>query len=348
MQKSVLLTGASGAVGYEAFKCLLLRKEQYRIRVLSIDKKLERNLFKPNHDQIEVIWGDIRIISDVRKAVKGVDAILHVAGIIPPAADLQPEKARAVNVMGTKNLVDVCLEQPTPPKLIFTSSISVYGDRVHEPNISIGDPLNPSEGDEYAQTKIDAENFIKASGITWSIFRLCGILANRLQIQPLMFHMPLDTALEWCHPSDAGYALVEAIENDTINNRTFNLGGGERCRILARDFIRQVFPIWGLDSDLLPESAFALKNFHSGYYIDGDELNHILKFRRYSLQDYIQSLRDKVLPIERYLIKAIPKPIVRNWLLSMSEPLKAIRENNELLIKRFYGSRQAYFNLTNL
>jgi len=327
MQKSVLLTGASGAVGYEAFKCLFLRKEEYRIRILSIDKKFERNLFKPYRDQMKVIWGDIRNS--------------------PPVADQQPEKARAVNVIGTKNLVDASLEQHNPPKIIFTSSISVYGDRVHKPYISIGDPLNPSEGDEYAQMKIDAEKYIKGSGINYSIFRLCGILANRLRVQPLMFHIPLDTALEWCHPSDAGYALVEAVDNILINNRTFNLGGGERCRISARNFIKEIFPIWGLDSDLLPESAFALKNFHSGYYKDGDELNQILKFRRHSLQDYIQSLRKKVLPIQRYLIKSIPKPIIRNWLLSMSEPLKAIRENNEILIRRFYGSRQAYFNLAN-
>jgi len=141
MQKSVLLTGASGAVGYEAFKCLFLRKEEYRIRILSIDKKFERNLFKPYRDQMKVIWGDIRNSSDVRKAVQGVDAILHVAGIIPPVADQQPEKARAVNVIGTKNLVDASLEQHNPPKIIFTSSISVYGDRVHKPYISIGDPL---------------------------------------------------------------------------------------------------------------------------------------------------------------------------------------------------------------
>jgi hypothetical protein len=194
--------------------------------------------------------------------------------------------------------------------------------------------------------KIEAENVIINSDISWTIFRLCGIMMNQVNIQPLMFHMPLDTHLEWCHPSDVGFALVQAIDNYSVNNRIFNLGGGENCRIVARDFLREVFTIFGLDPDILPEYAFAQRNFHSGYYGDGDELDKILRFRRYSLQDYLGVLQKRASPIQRALVKSIPKQLIRKWLLTMSEPLKSVRLKDESLINRFYGSRQKFYDLS--
>jgi len=345
MKRKVLLTGASGEVGFEAFKELRRKKENFETRILSLGTQGERKLFQPYGEQVEIVWGDIRNPEDVKEAVSGVDAVLHVAGIIPPVADHHPELARQVNVGGTRNIIKAIKQQKNPPNLVFTSSISVYGDRLENPDIRVTDPLNPSDGDEYAWTKIEAEEMIRESGIRWTIFRLCGILVNKLRIQPLMFHMPLETALEWCHASDAGYALVQAIEQDSVFGRIFNLGGGQQCQIKARNFLRKMFPLWGLRPDLLPEYAFATRNFHSGYYADGDELNDLLNFRRKTLQDYLDTVSSTISPIQRSLVRMLPRFAIRDWLLRMSEPLEAIKNNNEELIARFYGSRDAFQEL---
>lgn len=340
--KKVLLTGASGAVGFQVMKELLRRKDRYQVRVFSLDLPNERKLFKPYQDEVEIVWGDLRKPQVVCQAVAGVEVVLHVAGIIPPTADLYPDLAWAVNVDGTRNLVAACRQQPTSPKILFTSSVSVYGDRIENPGIMVGDPLNPSEGDEYARTKIAAEEIIQNSDLPYVIFRLCGILVRRLKIQPLMFHMPLETALEWCHDSDTGYALVQAIEEESLQGRVFNLGGGERCRTKARDFLKLMFPLWGLDAGILPDYAFATRNFHSGYYLDGDELDLILRFRRKTLQDYLRTMGECVSPLQRIAVRMIPKSIVRGWMLKMSEPLQAIRQKNDRLVRRFYGSKEIF------
>ena len=117
MEKTILLTGASGSVGFEAFKELLRRKPKFRTRILSLDNPTEINIFKPYRDQIEIVWGDIRDQSVVDKAVTGADAVLHVAGIIPPVADQKPELAREVNVLGTRNLANAIRKQRKPPKI---------------------------------------------------------------------------------------------------------------------------------------------------------------------------------------------------------------------------------------
>ncbi len=346
MTKKVLLTGASGEVGFEAFKELLHRRDHYSLRILSLDQKRERKLFEPYTDQVEIIWGDLRNQDDVDAAVDGVDVILHAGAVIPPAADHFPDLAWEVNVGGTFNVLAAMKKQKQPPRLIFTSSISVYGDRIHEPEIKIGDPLNPSLGDEYARTKIEAERLIRNSGMKWTMFRLCGILTSNMKIQPLMFHMPLETALEFCHNSDAGYALVQAIECDALLGRIFSLGGGNECRIMARNFIHRMLPLFGLAPDIIPEHAFATRNFHSGFYADGDELDALLGFRRKSLHDYFNTVRNSTSPLKRFLVGMIPRFIVRNWLIRMSEPLKAVSENNLDLISRFYGSLEDYMRLS--
>ncbi len=344
MVKKVLVTGASGTVGYEVIQ-ELTRRDRYVIRILCLDRTYERRLFSPQKDKIDIVWGDIRNIHDVQDSINGVDFVIHTAGIIPPLADQNPGLTYQVNMEGTRNLVEAMKCEDEPPKIIFTSSISVYGDRIENPLISVDDPINPSKGDVYARSKIAAEEIIQEAKVPWYIFRLCGILARNFKIQPLMFHMPLDTALEWCHPEDVGYALVEALEHQLLTGRIFNLGGGEKCRIKAGDFLDDMFDIWGLDADILPKYSFAIQNFHSGYYEDGHRLNNVLNFQKKTLLDYYEYISTKISPLQKFLVRSIPRNIIRRWLISMSEPLNAIKKNNEVLIERFYGSRKKFNDL---
>jgi nucleoside-diphosphate-sugar epimerase len=345
MKHKVLLTGASGAIGYQVLRELLSRGDTYQIRLLCLDRFYEKKLLRPYRGRVEIVWGDIRNYEEVCLAVEGVNSVLHIAGIIPPAADLKPVLARSVNVNGTANLINAIKQQINPPKLIFTSSIAVYGDRLNNPYIEVGDPLEPSEGDFYAQTKIDAEKIIKFSGLDWVIFRLCGVLVDDLNIQPMMFHMPLNTPLEWCHVADVGYALVESTKYPVVLGRIFNLGGGPQCRTIARDFLANMLPKWGIDFKEIPEFAFATRNFHSGYYKDTELLNQVLQFQRSSILDYYRFVEERVSSFRRFIIRCIPRALVYKWFTRMSEPLRAIKENDEPLIERFYGSREAFERL---
>ena len=338
MKKKVLLTGASGEVGFEAFKELLRRKEDYSIRVFLLDQKNERRRFARYSNDADIVWGDVRSFDDVKRAVDGVDVVIHMAAIIPPLADEAPELARAVNVVGTKNVIEAALRQDVVPSIIYTSSVSVYGDRIENPEIRVGDALIPSVGDEYARTKIETEKMIQDSGLVFTIFRLCGILTTTLKIQPLMFHMPLGTTLEWCHASDVGFALVEAIDCEVVFGRIFNLGGGKSCTVKAEEFLQTMFPLFGLNAKTIPSYAFATKNFHSGFYIDGYELDDLLHFRRKVLLDYYDYVEEKVSGVQRFFTRLMPAEIVKGFLARQSEPLQALKEKNMVLIERYYGT----------
>ena len=314
----VLLTGAFGNVGISTLKELL--NKDYDIRVFEVYNRKNREIAKKFKNRIEVIWGDLRNKEDVNNAVQNQDIVIHLAAIIPPLADENQELAESVNVGGTKNILDAIKEQAQKLKLLFTSSIAVYGDRLYNPIIEVSDPLAPSRGDYYALTKISAEKLIRESGVDFAIFRLTYITSvDKLNMDPLMFHMPLDTSIEICDTKDVGLALVNAIECEEVWGETLNLAGGNQCRITYREYINDMMEIFGLGRNFLPEEAFAEKGFHCGFMNTNNSQN-LLKYQNHTLEDYYREVKRKIGP-KKHFMPAI-KWMIRLNLLKRSEPYR--------------------------
>jgi nucleoside-diphosphate-sugar epimerase len=285
----ILLTGAFGNVGESTLIHLI--EKGYTVRIFDLDTDENRKKAQKYQDHIEVMWGDIRNIKDVKKAVKDIDVVIHVAAVIPPLADKNPELARAVNVEGTKNIVKA-LHPET--RLIYTSSVSVYGDRVDNPFITVDDPVHPNEEDEYAKTKVAAEKIVMNSGVLWVIFRLTYIVSpEKLEMDPLMFHMPLNTCIEVCHTQDTGKALANAVGNDMVWGKIFHIAGGEKCRTTYREYLNRMMDIFGLGENWLPEEAFSTGKFHCGY-MDTAESQELLQYQEHTIEDYYTEVKNQV------------------------------------------------------
>ena len=95
-KKRVLLTGASGSMGGEAFKELLRRRDKCDIVLLLRPSKQNREAFGKYDGQsgVTIVWGDLCNPDDVLKAVNGVDHVLHPAALIAPEADDKPKQCR--------------------------------------------------------------------------------------------------------------------------------------------------------------------------------------------------------------------------------------------------------------
>ena len=101
----VLITGASGAIG----PCVVNALDQagYRIRTFSIDVPA-LGIFPPH---IDVIIGDVMDKASVQSAMRGVDAVVHMAAllhIVNPAPELQKKYDR-INVGGTASVVEAAI-----------------------------------------------------------------------------------------------------------------------------------------------------------------------------------------------------------------------------------------------
>lgn len=331
---NVLLTGASGTIGYEVLRQIVAQMD-YKLTVFDKETRQSKKLFAPYRDRINIVYGDLSNEDDLARVGGGFDVAIHLAAIIPPLSDEKPGLARKVNVDGTRNIIQLLQKTSPDAFLLFSSSIAVYGDHVLEPNISVQSPLNALMDDVYAQSKIESENLIRNSGINWCIFRLTAIMKNH-KMSKLMFHMPLSTRLEICTADDTARAFVEAIEHrEELAQQVFNLGGGSQCYITYREFLERSFHAFGLGKLNFPDHAFAERNFHCGIYVDGDKLEEILHFRRDTVDSYFVAV-NRSIPFVKRLASSLFGPLIKQGLLVQSEPFKAYKTKNISRMNLFF------------
>src|SRR5690349_7398845 len=124
----VMVTGAFGTIGRWVLRELLRRGHE--VTVFELDTPRSRKTAKefPN---VRVAWGDLRDAALVKSAVSGHEYVIHMAFILTPTTERDPEGSRAVNVGGTANIIAAAEAQPTPPRLLFCSSVEVFGKNRH-------------------------------------------------------------------------------------------------------------------------------------------------------------------------------------------------------------------------
>lgn len=337
-EHSVLITGATGSIGREVLKQLYSKISPSSITVFVQPSKKSKKVLRP-YQGINVVYGNVTNLEDVKRACVNQDYVIHLAAIIPPLADDEPELTKRVNTEGTQNVI-AALEEVSPNAFfLYSSSVACYGDRNKNPDIYTTDPLTPSVGDEYAVTKIASEKSIRESKLNWTIYRLSAIMGiGNHKMSKLMFHMPLNTVMEICTIEDTARAFVNSIgKHDELLHNTYNLGGGESCRITYEGFMARAFEAYGMGKVDFPRYAFADINFHCGNYADGHLLEELLQFRSDSIDSYFDRFHASVPGIQRFFTKLVNKP-VKKVLLRSSEPLHAHKKQDKEMLLRFFGT----------
>jgi nucleoside-diphosphate-sugar epimerase len=371
MKPCVLLTGASGSMGSEAFKELLKRRSKYEIVLILRPSKTNREKFKPffsknrsednQHNVVEenglrIVWGDLTSYDDVLKAVEGVDYVLHPAAFIAPGADHDPQLADKINIGGTINLINAIKSQKNGGeriKLVYISSVAIYGDRLAPIFwVRTGDPLKPSVYDFYATTKIRAERAVIESDIkNWVSIRQTYIaIPNAMGLMdPIMFHQPIDQHIEMVTAEDAGYGLIQCLETpDDFWGRVYNMGGGPSCRFVFFQYIERMMKNLGLGDyrKIMERNWFCTRNFHCAWFADSDILNEYLGHWRSSLEDHYRQVKEAA-PWYIKLAKIVPSSIIKNRFTSKMTTGKDgtmhwIKSNNLGRISAFWGSLEKW------
>jgi len=150
----ILVTGATGFLGHHLVKRLI--GEGNEVRIL---KEKDTLMDLLNGLKIEVFEGDIRDFESVKKAVSSCEIVFHLAGLISYWSR-QNSLQFEINVNGTKNVVQACLEEKVK-RLIYTSSTGAVGFKEgkladEETEFNLG-----SLGIAYCDTKYLAEKEIQ-------------------------------------------------------------------------------------------------------------------------------------------------------------------------------------------
>ena len=359
--KTVFLTGATGNMGWAGFS-ELYKKQKFNIRILARDSKKNRKLLKPymNDSLVTIIWGDLMKYEDVLEGVRGSDYVLHVGGMVSPAADYYPEKTLKVNTTAAQNVVKAVLAQPNNEniKVAYIGSVSQYGDRrkpVHWG--AAGDPSFAGPFDMYAVSKCKAERIIVDSGIKkWVSLRQTAILYPAIlkAVNSTVFHVPLAGVLEWVTIEDSGRLLANLCEDSVPEefwNHFYNVSSGKDYRLSNYEFENLFFDTLGLPSmeKCFEPQWFALKNFHGMWYKDADILEDYLHFRaNIPVKDYFQSMK-KRLPWYFSLSFLAPAFAIKLFMKQFTEKDSTCTQywvkNNTEKFAAYYGSREEYDNI---
>jgi dihydroflavonol-4-reductase len=147
----VAVTGASGHIG----SCLVreLIEKGARVKVLVHD--FENDLAQL---EIEIIRGNLLEVESIKKLCEGVDVVFHLAAKIA-LDNRHPEQVYAVNVTGTKNMIEAS-KSAGVKKFIYFSSIDAFQFISSEMVLDESNPLIESEKAIYAFTKAESERLV--------------------------------------------------------------------------------------------------------------------------------------------------------------------------------------------
>jgi UDP-glucose 4-epimerase len=262
----VLVTGGAGFIGSHLVDALV--KDGCEVCVLDnlSTGRLENIKHHIGNGNVVFVQGDVRDKQVVREAVKGVEAVFHLAAVTSvPYSIKNPEVTREVNVTGTMNLLEACLRDGVE-RFVHVSTCAVYGEAEYLP-IDEKHPTNPVS--PYAASKLAAERccseFQEAYGLKATVLRLFNVYGLRMRNdqyggviarfverlrgeKPPVIYGDGSQTRDFVYIGDAVGAMRLVLDGGNAIGGTFNVGSGVPTTInqLAR-LLAQMFGVEGVE-----------------------------------------------------------------------------------------------------
>lgn len=215
---NILVTGGSGFIGSHLVK-----------KLVSLGHEV--TVFDRGHKAVpnaKVIEGDIRDAGDVQRAMKGMEAVFHLAAISDSRAD--DDAVYQVNFIGSKNVFEAA--KAADAKIIFTSSAAVYGDTKLAREADECRPLS-----QYGKSKLRAEKICPPNACVFRLFNVYGpggnSVVNRFcrlipKYEPVAIYGRGTQTRDFIHVDDVVNALALGLEL----SGTYNIGTGKETSLL--------------------------------------------------------------------------------------------------------------------
>ncbi|MFM7726834.1 MAG: UDP-N-acetylglucosamine 4,6-dehydratase (inverting), partial [Flavobacteriales bacterium] len=177
--KSVLITGGTGSLGTHLTKNILERWPNIkRLVIFSRDEQKQYQMAQhfphAKYNAIRYFIGDVRDYDRLRRAMKGIDYVIHAAAMKHvPIAEYNPMECVKTNVLGAENVVNACLESDVERVVALSTDKAAA-------------PINL-----YGATKLVSDKlFVAANGIkgtkncTFSVVRYGNLMGSNGSVIP--------------------------------------------------------------------------------------------------------------------------------------------------------------------
>ena len=157
----VFITGGAGYIGTELVKSLASKADVHTITIYDNLSRANYNVFIGNafhgNNKVQFIKGELLDSRALRKALKDVDVVYHLAAkVTTPFDNTDPHFYEQVNHWGTAELVYAVEDTPSVKQFIFVSSTSVYGASTDWVN----EATSPHPHTVYGTSKLRAEDHV--------------------------------------------------------------------------------------------------------------------------------------------------------------------------------------------
>lgn len=263
---NVLITGGAGFLGLQLARLLLQRGAlQLDGKAVAIDRLTLLDVVAPQIDdaRVRVVTGDLSDPAVLAQAIdRDTGAIFHLAAVVSGQAEADFDLGMRVNLDASRALLETCRRIGHAPRVVFTSSVAVYGGEL-PPVVQDDTALNPqsSYGVQKAIGELLLSDYSRRGFVDGRVLRLPTIsvrpgkpnaaassFASGIIREPLSgiaANCPVapDTALWLLSPRGAIQALVNGIELDGArlgNRRVVNLPGLSVTAVQMVEALRRV------------------------------------------------------------------------------------------------------------
>jgi nucleoside-diphosphate-sugar epimerase len=262
LSELVLVTGGAGYVGVPL--CLELVRSGRKVRALDVLLHDQADVATGlEREGVEVRRADLLDADARRSALEGANAVVHLAAIVgDPACALDPDRAQAVNVEGTRALVEDAASAGVE-RFVFASTCSNYG-RMADSSVPVDEQGELAPVSLYARQKVEIERELLASA-NGSLVPTCLRLSTVYGVAPRMrFDLTVNefTRDFWAgrllrvfgerfwrpyiHVRDAGRAVRLVLDSSLglVGREVFNVGRTDQNfrKLDLVDLIQKRFP----------------------------------------------------------------------------------------------------------
>ena len=178
--KSILITGGTGSFGKALVKTVLARHPNIRRLVIySRDElkqfQMSQQFSSDRYPGIRYFIGDVRDLDRLRRAMEGIDVVIHAAALKQvPAAEYNPFECIKTNVLGAQNVIEACLDTGVQRVVALSTDKAAA-------------PINLYGATKLCSDKlfVAANNIKGHRSITFSVVRYGNVMGSRGSVIPL-------------------------------------------------------------------------------------------------------------------------------------------------------------------